>query len=335
MSPGAAPRVSVIVPTYNRRELLAHTLASLGAQDLPRDAYEVLVCDDGSSDGTAEAVTAFQDAVPLRYFYHPDEGFRAAKTRNVGIRNAAGEICVFIDAGIVAHPGFLRAHLASHDRHGGGSDAGGVAVVGYNYAFDPTRTDNAPVTAALDPLDPVGSIRTCRERGWLDIREVFYAKYGDDFSAEPAPWLIYWSGNASARTADLRAVGMFDEEFRSWGGEDTDLGYRLHLANVRFVLNREAAVVDIPHATPSFTEDMAEQAPNLRYMARKYRTPVMDLVAGTPPERFFDLNAMIREQGLPRCAEVLAARGARTAPGFTRTGASASHPAGPRPDNGG
>ncbi|WP_408666841.1 glycosyltransferase, partial [Jatrophihabitans sp.] len=57
----AVGRCSVVIPTYNRAELLRRTLDSLIGQDLGRDAFEVLVVDDGSSDGTAELARGYRD----------------------------------------------------------------------------------------------------------------------------------------------------------------------------------------------------------------------------------------------------------------------------------
>ena len=102
---GSSLRCTVIVPTYNRRRLLELTLDSLAGQDLPRDRFEVLVVDDGSSDDTADVVREFEDRLDLRYFYQPDEGYRVARARNVGIRHARGEICVFVDSGVLLHSG--------------------------------------------------------------------------------------------------------------------------------------------------------------------------------------------------------------------------------------
>ena len=107
-------KCSVIIPTYNRATLLRHTLESLTTQSLPPDQFEVLVVDDGSSDTTAEEVESFRERLNLRYFFQEDEGWRTAKARNVGIANAAADVCVFIDSGVLLHPGCLAAHVASH-----------------------------------------------------------------------------------------------------------------------------------------------------------------------------------------------------------------------------
>ncbi|GAA3126491.1 glycosyltransferase family 2 protein [Streptosporangium carneum] len=291
---------SVIVPTYNRRELLRHTLVSLTMQSLPRERFEVLVVDDGSSDGTPAVVEEFRDVLNLRYFYQADDGFQVSKARNVAISRAEAPVCVFVDTGVLLHSGCLAAHLDSHE-----SAPGPVAVIGYIYGFDPVRTDSEPVRRAVDPSSPDATVEVMRANGWLDVREHFYARYTDAFGDEPAPWLVYWTGNASARTEQLRAVGMFDEAFRQWGGEDVDLGFRLHLAGARIVLNREAKSVHVPHET-SFDDNMESSSTNLRYMAEKYGTPIVGLFAETPPEQVFDLNTVIRARGLPRCADFLA-----------------------------
>jgi glycosyltransferase involved in cell wall biosynthesis len=207
-----------VVPTYNRAELLARTLDSLVRQDLPRAEFEVLVVDDGSSDHTAELAQSYRDRLDLRYFFQPDEGWRVAQARNVGIANARGAVCVMVDSGVLLHSGCLRAHLASQ--------AGGpVAVLGYVYGFDCKLAEAAEMMRTLDFADPDASIARMHDTGrWIDVREPFYVKYADDISGLPAPWIVFWTCNASAPTQRLRAVGGFDEQFRSWGGEDIDLG---------------------------------------------------------------------------------------------------------------
>ncbi|MBV9821651.1 MAG: glycosyltransferase family 2 protein, partial [Actinobacteria bacterium] len=108
------PACSVIVPTYNRAELLRRTLDSLLRQDLPPAQFEVLVVDDGSADHTAEVVESFRDRLDVRYFFQPDEGWRVAQARNVGLAAATREVCVMVDSGVLLHSGCLAAHLDSH-----------------------------------------------------------------------------------------------------------------------------------------------------------------------------------------------------------------------------
>ncbi|WP_037914136.1 glycosyltransferase [Actinacidiphila yeochonensis] len=303
---GTVPRCSVIIPTYNRAELLRLTLDALCRQSVPTTEFEVLVVDDGSSDSTAEVVESYRDRLPVRYFFQEDQGWRVAKARNVGIANAAGDVCVFLDSGVVPHSGCVQAHVESHDRADGP-----VAVVGYVYGFDVREKSPELLLEAVDFAEPDAGIEKLRSAGqWLDIREIFYAENTDEFNDLPAPWAVYWTCNVSASTAQLRAVGGFDEAFQCWGGEDLDVGYRLHRDGARFVLNRSACAVHYPHEK-SFEANEAQANTNYRYMARKYDTPITRLLPFFGPElHSFNVNAVIRERGLPACADYLAQRGA-------------------------
>ncbi len=290
----SAPKCSVIVPTYNRSELLRHTLESLRRQRLPRDEFEVFVVDDGSSDDTADVAGEYRDALDLKYFFQEDKGFRVAKARNTGIAHANGDICVFIDSGLLLHSGFLQAHLASH-----AASPVPLAVIGYIYGLTVDDEDIDSLAAAIDASNPDATIERMREQGvHLDIREEFYEKYAnDDFAGLPAPWVVFWSGNTSVRTDQLRAVGAFDEAFTTWGGEDTDLGYRLHQAGVRFVVNRDASSIHFPHRK-SFEENMRSSQENCRYIIKKYDDPILGLLLEFPEVDPFNYNEAIVERGL-------------------------------------
>jgi glycosyltransferase involved in cell wall biosynthesis len=299
-----SPACSVIIPTYNRAELLRRTLDSLVRQDLSRAEFEVLVVDDGSSDHTAELVAGYADRLELRYFFQPDEGWRVAQARNVGLAAAAGAVCVMVDSGVLLHSGCLRAHLDSHRQADGP-----VAVVGYAYGFGTDGAEAAEMIRTLDEAayhDPDAAIALMDRTGrWGDVRELFYAKYADDFAGLPAPWIVYWTCNVSAPTDRLRAVGGFDEEIRSWGGEDLDLGYRLHLDGVRFLLNRAASSVHYPHGS-SLADRMAGARAVHRYVAQKHGTPVMRLLPMLGGAlNFLTFNDVVKARGLPECREYL------------------------------
>ncbi|GJF31271.1 hypothetical protein KNE206_39710 [Kitasatospora sp. NE20-6] len=294
------PQVSVIVPTYNRERLLRLTLESLARQSLPSDTFEVIVVDDGSSDGSADVTAEFADRLDVTYLFQEDQGYRVAAARNLGLAHASGEVSVFVDSGVLLHSGALAAHLASHT-----SSPVPVAVCGYVFCFNEDNEDGAVMERAIDYANPDATMEELRSEGrWLDIREEWYEKYGDDFADLPAPWLVYWTCNVSARTERLREVGGFDENYRAWGAEDVDLSYRLHRAGDRFVLNRDAAAIHVPHPK-SYTENMRSAAANYRYFGEKYDTPITRLV---PDNHFFLINDLIREGGLPSCADHLAAQ---------------------------
>ena len=87
------PTVSVVIPTYNRADLLSSAIDSVLAQSCP--ASEILVVDDGSTDTTAQVVMGYGH--PVQYLQLPHTGLPAA-TRNAGIRAATGDLLAFLDS---------------------------------------------------------------------------------------------------------------------------------------------------------------------------------------------------------------------------------------------
>lgn len=104
--------VSVIIPTYNRREFLRQTLDSLTQQSWPLNQFEVIVMDDGSSDDTAAIV---HEVYPfkLRYFGQRNQGDAAA--RNTAAGHSQADVLVFLDDDVLVSPDYLR-HIVPHHR---------------------------------------------------------------------------------------------------------------------------------------------------------------------------------------------------------------------------
>lgn len=195
-------RVSVVVPVYNGRATIGDCLASLLEVDFPREAFEVLVVDNGSRDGTADLVARHGAAV--RLLHESKRGPAAA--RNRGLREARGEVVAFTDADCVVERGWLRA-----------------------------------ITAPLaDPTVGIAGGRILARRPCNDV-ERFGERIHDHHSAinvwKP-PYAITMSW--ASRLAVLREVGLFDEDLRRV--EDVDLSYRIVQAGYRVVYVPEAVV---------------------------------------------------------------------------------------------
>ena len=99
------PELSAIVCTLNQAGYLRKVLGSLRAQTLPREAYEVIVVDNGSTDATRPTVESFADMGNLLYVFDPVPGLSHA--RNTGWRRARGEIVAYLDDDAVAGPDWL------------------------------------------------------------------------------------------------------------------------------------------------------------------------------------------------------------------------------------
>ena len=92
------PCISVVITAYNAGSTVLATLHALDQQTAPRDRFEVILVDDGSTDDTKQIVERFasQSSLPLTYVYQPNKGVGAA--RNFGVRHAKGDILAFTDA---------------------------------------------------------------------------------------------------------------------------------------------------------------------------------------------------------------------------------------------
>ena len=101
-------KLSIIIPTYNRVLPLSLCLHALKSQTVAD--FEVIVCDDGSSDGTEKLIRKFKTDYPLTYFKTDHHG--AGTARNKAAGKAKGEILVFIDADMEPHPEYLKKLIA-------------------------------------------------------------------------------------------------------------------------------------------------------------------------------------------------------------------------------
>ena len=108
---------SVVIPVYNRKQILKKVLNSLFVQDFPDEQFEIIVIDDGSTDGSGEMVMSMVDSMPehkrhLRYCWQERKG--PAVARNQGIRMARGRLVIFIDSDLIVCPEFVRIHVNAH-----------------------------------------------------------------------------------------------------------------------------------------------------------------------------------------------------------------------------
>ncbi len=108
--------VSVVLPTYNQRERLRLVLSGLEGQTLSPECFEVLVIDDGSTDGTAEMLDALDIDNMKSIRLYPNEGRCSA--RNRGIDQAAGDLVVLLDGDALPAPDLLQTYLDAFGEHG-------------------------------------------------------------------------------------------------------------------------------------------------------------------------------------------------------------------------
>ncbi|MCR8843248.1 glycosyltransferase [Paenibacillus sp. SC116] len=264
---------SVIIPTYNRINNLKRSLDSLVEQQLPKEEFEVLICDDGSSEDTLGLVKQYNNVLNIKYFFQEDKGFRAAAARNLGISNAEGNICIFIDNGIILHKDAIQEHIKAHQESSKAS-----AVLGYVYGYDMATSNHEEIRGVVEQNSIDGAIDTLRNMKILDIREKIYVEFGDDLETWPAPFVVFWTCNVSVPQKTLLEIGMFDESYITWGGEDIDLGLALLQHGVSIKLARSSMSIHFPHEKEhdwEIDEDkgMFELNQKKEYLISKYSSP--------------------------------------------------------------
>jgi GT2 family glycosyltransferase len=211
--------ISIVVPTRNRVGLLAHALGSFVDLDYPGDQYEIVVVDDGSTDGTTDVVARLATVStqpPVRFFRSQGSGGNAA--RNLGAREAIGDVLCFVDDDTEASDGWLRAVIEATETYPDvGVFAGRIQL----------RLEGSPPrTCGREPLGETE----------LDL--------GDD-DAETA---VAWGANLIIRREVLTRIGPFDETLPIYGDEfewvyryTTSGGRILYVANATIVHRRPAA----------------------------------------------------------------------------------------------
>jgi peptidoglycan/xylan/chitin deacetylase (PgdA/CDA1 family)/glycosyltransferase involved in cell wall biosynthesis len=202
---GATPLITIVIPTFNRRAVLARTLPTVLSQDMPATEYEVIVVVDGSTDGSADWLRGLAPPVSLQVLEQPNRGPAAA--RNAGVAVARGVIVLFLDDDIVCGPTLLREHAAAHNGR-------------------ETRMVFGPVLVAEDSPNSLATDWTRQDTtGWV-------AWFDRD--KEPGwPYDAIVDTNSSVPRAALLECGGFDERFGRQR-ETADLGLRLWAMGIRF-----------------------------------------------------------------------------------------------------
>lgn len=291
-SPGA-PRLSVVIPTYERPERVVRLVEHLAEQTVSPDAFEVIVVDDGSREDPGPRILAAKTPYRLVFERQANKGPSAARHRGAEI--ARGEIVLFLDDDMIPSPGLLAAHIEAH-----------------------RASPRALVVGALQSGEKVTK---------LSLFERLHARRLEELTASvretgrsPRATEMY-SGNMSVRRADYFAVGGFDRSLRR--AEDTEIAMRLEDAGVKLVLAVDAlAIHDSDHGTmeaglrSAFAYGEVEQR-----ISRKYPdTP------RASPWRYVDILSLLPQPALalgilaPAAGRVAARGMARVATGLDALG---------------
>ncbi|MCB1053951.1 MAG: glycosyltransferase family 2 protein [Acidobacteria bacterium] len=214
------PLLSVVIPTFNRLDVLPEVLDAVEAQE-GAPPFELVVVDDGSSDGTAAWLDARAFRLPAQVLHQTNAG--PARARNRGVAVARGRWVAFLGDDTVPSTGWLAAHHHAHESRGGGEE---LAVIGYTRWHRRMRVD-----AFLDYINEYGL-------------QFGYALIED---RENVPFNFFYTSNLSLHRSRLLAE-PFDERFPYAAWEDIETSYRLSKGGQRMIYE-PAAEVEHDHPT--------------------------------------------------------------------------------------
>ena len=258
-------KISVVIPTYNRELLLKETLRSLSNQTIPKDAYEVIVVDDGSTDNTKSIVLGFKKEINISYIYQEDCGFRVSMARNKGIMKASNEIILLLDSGIIAPRNLLEKHLLKYRNNDCDS------LIGFSYAFDEFEVRNSEDILEIYNSNSIDEsfLIISENNEWLDCRYNYLKENYDKFKSSKNKFMTFWTCHISIKKSAMLKAGMFDESFNKWGGEDVELGIRLENAGCKIDLIFDPLVLHLPHQKEK-SEVIESSKDNIRYIKEKH-----------------------------------------------------------------
>lgn len=201
----AKPFVTIVIPFKNEEKYIAACLEGIAGLDYPRDRYEVITLDNGSTDASEAIVRGFG------VHYELALGTTISMNRNRGARQGRGEILAFVDADCVVPPDWLNVAAALF-----ASDPA-IGIVGSYYRIPPDASWIAHVWNILaDAGDPA--------------RDPYEARW-------------FPAGNLIARRELFERIGGFDERLMT--SEDWDICRRAHEAGSRIVGSSRLAVLHL------------------------------------------------------------------------------------------
>ncbi|KGN90187.1 glycosyl transferase family 2 [Porphyromonas crevioricanis] len=204
-----APRLSLVIPVYNRPQEIADLLQSLTSQT--DSDFEVIIVEDGSTLPCKAEVQSYEDLLSIRYLVTPNGG--PSKARNIGVKAAGGAYIIILDSDVVLPSGYIRSVRAAILRTG--ADAFG----GPDTAAEDFSDIQKAINYSMTSFFTTGGIRGGKKK--LDR---FYPR----------------SFNLGCRRSVFTKLNGFSEDMRF--GEDIDFSLRLFEQGYKVCLFDEASV---------------------------------------------------------------------------------------------
>ena len=253
--------IGVIISTYNNPAWLEKTLWGYLAQE--RQADEIIIADDGSTDETRLLIERYADRLPVRHVWHEDNGFRKTKILNEALRVATADYLIFTDQDCVPRPDFVSTHERLARR--GYLLSGGYFKLPMDISRQLTQDDIAEGRAFS-----LGWLRSQGLKWTFKCTKLVQSHWFANLMNAVTPTHATWNGmNSSTWREDILSVKGFDERMQ-YGGEDREMGERLFNKGMKSRQIRYSAIVlHLDHSRPYVNDEALRRNKEIREVTRK------------------------------------------------------------------
>ncbi len=225
--------LSIVIPTFNRSNILNITLACLCNQ-ATKYKFEVIVADDGSKEQIVDVVRSYESKLDIKYVRQKDYGYQLCAVRNLGIRTAKYSYVAILDCDMAPLVDWVESYvtelLVDDD----------CALIGPRKYVDTLKYNALQFLADPKFLTSLPEVLSSNKTSATQAQEVTKDWRLDHFEKTDglrlcdSPFRYFSGGNVAFSKKWVERIGWFDEEFTNWGGEDNEFGYRLFRAGCFF-----------------------------------------------------------------------------------------------------
>jgi len=263
-------KYSVIIPVYNRINELECCLVRLFFQIFPKDSFEIIICDDGSTENTLNLVKKFNKVMDIKYFWQPDRGFRAGQARNRGVDIMDSDTIIFLDSDIIVKKDWLKTYNKLHQEF---PDC--IICGRYDFLL-PMRINAENVVNDFDKVVSNRMPITHFPKGELlgaDIRDKLFERdkllKGKDRIKRNSGGALF-GGNVLIPKKAFLDIGGFDENIIRHGGEDSDFGQSLEEKGYGFIFTEQTIAWHIYHKRNQ-QSNWESLIANIKYIDEKHK----------------------------------------------------------------
>lgn len=248
-------KCSIIIPTKDKNSRLYLTLKCLEPQ--MTDDTEVLVVFDGCKEETLAEFATFTWNMDLRPIVSKQNVGRAA-ARNLGLKEATGDIVIFLDDDRLTRSDFIKGHLARHTGEP-------CVVLGERMDAKVTEDELLELMKENDLEDVLKFVSEhSKKEFYYNIKKLFVRNpFGK------IRFMTFITGNVSIDRSLMTEIEGFDESFKGWGYEDTDVGYRLALKDVPYYQDNSIICYHLLHPHVK-AQKAKEELINLKHLKAKF-----------------------------------------------------------------